>query len=93
MCKSSGHVVPDLIAFGAGAVEEVGATALLQMLGAGPFDLAGSLAFIFNYLPVALGACPLDTRRGGECLFVSTVALMEDSGYRGVKNFVAKFAR
>ena len=49
-------------------VEEVGATALLYVLGAGPFNLVGPLTFVFDYLPVALGSCRLDPGWGGEGL-------------------------
>jgi len=68
MRKSGRNTIPDLIAFSACMVEEVGATALLYVLGAGPFNLVGPLTFVFDYLPVALGSCPLDPGWGGEGL-------------------------
>lgn len=69
-------------------VEEVGATALLYVLGAGLFNLVGPLAFVFDYLR----ACPLDPGWGGECLLSGSVTLMQDSVYCVVESFAAKFA-
>ena len=92
MCQPGSHAVPDFVAFGAGAVKEVRSTALLCVLIAGPLDFTGSLAFVLDDFPVALGAGPVNTGWGGKYLFLGAAPLMEDARDCCVERLIAEFA-
>ena len=92
MCQSGSHAVPDFVAFGAGAVKEVRSTALLCVLIAGPLDFTGSLAFVLDDFPVALGAGPVNTGWGGKDPFLGAAPLMENARDCCVERLIAEFA-
>ena len=60
MRKACCHGVPDLVALGTSAVENIRSTTVLDMPVFGVSNFTGAWACVFEELPVATRASPLD---------------------------------